>query len=91
MASAGWTPRRRATSATDGLGGSPLLVDPDAVEVGRTGLSADSRPPLVVGVHRGVDERSAQLGVAQDLELSVHRRASAARARPEGGRTAAWS
>ena len=63
MASAGWTPRWRATSATDGLGGRPCSVDPDALEVRRPGLGADPGPLPVVGVRR---RRRRRAGAARD-------------------------
>ena len=69
IASAGWTPRRRPSSATVGLGGSPCSVDPDALEVGRPRLGAEALPLPVVGGDGGVDVGLAQLGVAQHAHL----------------------
>ena len=60
IASTGCTPRSRATSATDGFGGSPLPVHADAFEVGRSGLRADAAVRRVVGVACRVDEPVAE-------------------------------
>ncbi len=43
MASAGWMPRSRATSATDRIRGQAVSVDADALEVRWAGLGPDAR------------------------------------------------
>ena len=55
----------------------PLLVDPDALEVGRAGLRADAGPAAVVGVARGVDQPRPEL---------AGRRAAPGAARPRAAR-----
>ena len=47
----------------------PVLVDPDALEVGRSRLGAEPLPLAVVGVDGGIDIGPPQFGVAEDVHL----------------------
>ncbi len=90
MASAGWTPRSRADVGHRRVGREAVLVDPDALEVGRAGLGADPGVGGVVGMDGRVHVGAPPVRVAEDRPAARRsgraRRSDHAGSRSKGSR-----